>query len=34
MRLVGRDLLDEFTTTRADARAWIENWTADVEAAR
>jgi mRNA interferase HigB len=34
MRLVGRDLLDEFATTHADARAWIENWIADVEAAQ
>lgn len=34
MRLVGRDRLNEFVKTHADARAWIENWIADVEAAR
>ncbi len=34
MRLVGRENLDEFTKTHADARAWIENWIADVESAR
>lgn len=34
MRLVGRDTLDEFTNAHADARAWIENWIADIEAAR
>ena len=34
MRLVGRETLDEFTNAHADARAWIENWIADVEAAR
>lgn len=34
MRLVGRDTLDEFTNAHADARAWIESWIADVEAAR
>lgn len=34
MRLVGRDTLDEFTTAHADARARIENWIADIEAAR
>jgi len=34
MRLVGRELLDEFTRNHADARAWIENWIADVEAAQ
>jgi len=34
MLLVGRELLDEFTKTHANARAWIENWIADVEAAR
>lgn len=34
MRLVGRDTLDEFTNVHADARAWIESWIADIEAAR
>jgi len=34
MLLVGRDRLDEFTKAHADARAWIENWIADVEAVR
>lgn len=34
MRLVGRNTLDEFTNAHADARAWIENWIADTEAAR
>jgi mRNA interferase HigB len=33
MRLIGREKLDEFTKAHADARAWIENWIADVEAA-
>lgn len=32
MLIVGRDRLDEFTKAHADARAWIENWIADVEA--
>lgn len=34
MRLVGREQLDEFTKDHADARAWIENWIADIEAVR
>jgi mRNA interferase HigB len=34
MLLIGRELLDEFAKAHADARAWIENWIADVEAAR
>jgi len=34
MRLVGRDLLDEFGSDHADARSWIANWIADAEAAR
>lgn len=34
MRLVGRNTLDEFTNAHSDARAWIENWIADTEAAR
>ena len=33
MRIVGRDKLDEFVGAHADARTWIENWIADVEAA-
>lgn len=33
MRIVGRDKLDEFTGVHADARPWIENWIANVEAA-
>ncbi len=33
MLLVGRDTLDEFTNVHADARAWIESWIADIEAA-
>lgn len=34
MLLVGRDTLDEFTNVHADAKAWIESWIADIEAAR
>ena len=34
MLLIGRERLDEFAKAHADARAWIENWIADVEAAR
>ncbi len=33
MRLVGREKLDTFAREHADARSWIENWIADVEAA-
>lgn len=33
MKLVGRNRLDEFCAARPDARDWIENWLADVEAA-
>jgi mRNA interferase HigB len=33
MKLVGRNRLDEFCGTHPDARLWIENWIADVEAA-
>jgi mRNA interferase HigB len=33
MKLVGRNRLDEFCVRYPDARAWIENWIADVEAA-
>ncbi len=34
MRLVGRDKLDEFSRTHADARAWIGNLIVDVEGAQ
>lgn len=34
MVLNGRNKLYEFTSAHADARAWIENWIADVEAAQ
>jgi mRNA interferase HigB len=34
MRLVGREKLDGFVAAHADARAWIENWIADVETAQ
>jgi len=34
MRIIGRDKLDEFCASHADARNWIENWIFDVEAAR
>ena len=34
MQIVGRDKLDDFVGTHADARPWIENWIAEVEAAR
>lgn len=33
MKLVGRNRLDEFCAQHPDARGWIENWIADVEAA-
>lgn len=33
MNLVGRNRLDEFCAKHPDARTWIENWLADVEAA-
>ena len=33
MKLVGRNRLDEFCAQYPDARGWIENWIADVEAA-
>ena len=32
MVIVGRDKLDEFCGAHADARPWITNWIADVEA--
>jgi len=31
MRLIGKQLLEEFSERHADARGWIENWIADVE---
>jgi len=34
MRIVGRDKLDEFVSTHADTRQWIENWIAETEAVR
>lgn len=34
MRITGRDKLDEFVSSHADARHWIENWIADTEAVR
>lgn len=33
MKLVGRYRLDEFCAKHPDARTWIDNWLADVEAA-
>ena len=33
MRIAGREKLDDFVRTHADARAWIENWIADTEKA-
>lgn len=33
MKVVGRNRLGEFCVQFPDARAWIENWLADVEAA-
>ena len=33
MQLVGRNRLDGFCAKHPDARRWIENWIADVEAA-
>ena len=32
MHIAGRDKLHEISGDHADARAWIENWVADVEA--
>ncbi len=34
MRITGRDKLDEFVSSHADARQWIENWIAETEAVR
>src|SRR3972149_9702964 len=33
MIIVGRDTLDEFSDSHADARSWIKSWIADVETA-
>jgi len=33
MRVVGRDRLEAFCQRHSDARRWIENWLAEVEAA-
>ncbi|MBI2969387.1 MAG: type II toxin-antitoxin system HigB family toxin [Gammaproteobacteria bacterium] len=33
MRVVGRELLEKFSTTHGDARAWTNNWIAEVEQA-
>jgi mRNA interferase HigB len=33
LRVVGRDKLDAFCNKHRDARRWIENWLAEVEAA-
>lgn len=31
MPILGRALLDAFVKEHADARAWVENWTAETE---
>jgi mRNA interferase HigB len=31
MTLLGKGVLDAFTTKHTDAKGWIENWIADVE---
>lgn len=33
MTLLGRSALNDFIQKHADAKSWIENWIADVEAA-
>jgi mRNA interferase HigB len=33
MKLVGRELLEEFVLKHADARGWIGSWAAEVESA-
>jgi mRNA interferase HigB len=33
MRIVGRERVQLFCATHADARAWVERWLADVELA-
>ena len=33
MKVLGRDRLELFCRTHADARRWIDNWLADVESA-
>ncbi|MEX2523710.1 MAG: type II toxin-antitoxin system HigB family toxin [Gammaproteobacteria bacterium] len=34
MRIVGRDILDEFCRAHADGRKWIGNWIAETAATR
>jgi mRNA interferase HigB len=34
MHVAGRQILDEFASTHADARPWVENWIATVEKVR
>jgi len=34
VQIAGRDRLDAFVRAHPDARSWIENWIADVEAAQ
>ncbi len=34
MRITGREKLEVFVRAHADARAWIENWIADIEKAK
>ena len=31
MKVLGKRLLDEFTTKYTDAKIWIDNWVSDVE---
>lgn len=33
MRIVGLEMLDEFSATYSDARSWINNWIAETAAA-
>jgi len=33
MRISGRDKLNEFAGSHADAKSWIENWIADTQVA-
>jgi len=34
MRIVGLEMLDDFSAVHSDARAWIANWAAETEAAK
>lgn len=34
MKIVGRNLLDDFCAKHTEARRWIENWLSDTEEAR